>query len=71
MKSDSHLWKWSEGPVDRQADHFEVQYENASGTGPDKWVLVALVGRSASGTFNVEFLIDRSDPENSTIIKTV
>ena len=71
MKSDSQPWRWSEGTVDRQSDHFELQYENASNAGPFEWIPVALVGRPANGTFNVEFLISRADPENSAIVKAV
>ena len=71
MNSDSQQWNCSKGSVDRQSDHFEIRYGDASNAGPDQWLSVALVGRSADGTLNVEFLIDRSDPENSATVKAV
>ena len=71
MKQESHPWKWSEGPVDRHSDHFEIRYSDASNTDSDGWPLVALVGKSGDGTLNVEFLLDRADPENIGMIKAV
>ena len=71
MKSDSQPWKWSEGPVNRLSDHFEVRYEDESSAGPDEWTPVALVGHSANRAFNVEFLVDRADPTHAAMLKAV
>jgi len=70
MDSELPSWNWSEGPVDRQSDHFEIYYGDAS-TDPDEWTLVALVGRSANGMFVFESLVDNAEPENSAMIITV
>jgi len=71
MISELPVWKWSEGPVDRQSDHFEIRYGDESNTDPEKWALVALVGRSPDGAFAVEFVVNRADPENAGMIKAV
>ena len=59
-----------QGPVDKRFDHFELHYGEAFASGRvDAWILVAIAGLMRKGLVNVQFLIDRGDPRNSTIVE--
>jgi len=62
---------WREGPVDRMSEHFELRYGDASASGWNECLPVALVSRDQQGLCNVEFLIERTDAQNSKIIEEV
>lgn len=57
--------------MDRSSDHYELRYGDASESGWDAWIPVALVGRARQGVCNVEFLIDRANPRNAEVIKAL
>ncbi len=51
-------WCWHEGPVDGDHEHIEVRYGDASKTGYEGWVPVALVGRPAQRVFPVRWVAE-------------
>lgn len=53
------------------SEHFELRYGDASASGWNECLPVALVSRDQRGLCNVEFLIERTDPQNSKIVEEV
>ena len=49
-------WCWREGPVDRGQEHIELRYGDASKTGYEGWIPVALVGRPTRRVFPVQWI---------------
>lgn len=54
----NRLWSWHEGRVDSSAEHIELRYRDASQTGHEQWIPVALVGPPTGRIFPVRWLVD-------------
>jgi hypothetical protein len=62
---------WREGAVDRTSEHFELRYGSASTHGWNECTPVALMSRDKDGICIVEFLVERTDPENLYMVNEV
>jgi hypothetical protein len=55
---------WSEGLVDKNSEYVEITYQ-------DKSDPVALIGKVDGTNFVVQFLINKDQPDNKKILKSV
>jgi hypothetical protein len=62
-------WRWREAAVETQADHLEVFY--GSPDDPERWVLVARVGKPQNRVFPVQWLVNSESAELSDAIRAV
>lgn len=58
---------WSEGQVDRSADHFVLRYDPAQEGGPHPGVVIALVGRGSKKHQLVVEFVPTPDIEGATL----
>jgi hypothetical protein len=58
-------WTWTEGPVDRGKEHFEIRYGKGQDFDSDRsnWKLAARVGPPQGLVFQVQILVSKEIPD--------
>jgi hypothetical protein len=67
---DGRSWSWREAAVDLQNDHLELFYGSPE-VDPERWVLMARVGKPEGHVFPVQWLLDSEAVEHADGVRAV